>query len=66
MNIIINGEPRTIEPHTSLGDLLHLLDLKGKKLAIEVNQEIVPRSQFDNYQLCENDNVEIVHAIGGG
>ena len=66
MNITINGEHRTLESRTSLDELVQLLDLKGKRLAIEVNQEIVPRGQFDTFQLSENDSVEIVHAIGGG
>lgn len=66
MNIIINGERRPLEPGTSLDDLVQLLDLKGKRLAIEVNQEIVPRGQFEHFKLSDNDHVEIVHAIGGG
>jgi sulfur carrier protein len=66
MNITINGEPRPIESGTSLDQLVQLLDLQGKRLAIEVNQEIVPRGRFASFQLSENDNVEIVHAIGGG
>ncbi len=66
MNIIINGEHRPLEPGTSLDELVQLLDLKGKRLAIEVNQEIVPRGQFEHFKLSDNDHVEIVHAIGGG
>ena len=66
MNITLNGEQRTLESPISLDELVQLLDLKGKRLAIEVNQEIVPRGQFDTFQLSENDSVEIVHAIGGG
>jgi thiamine biosynthesis protein ThiS len=66
MNIIINGERRPLEPGTSLDELVQLLDLKGKRLAIEVNQEIVPRGQFEQFKLSDNDHVEIVHAIGGG
>ena len=66
MNITINGEQRELESRASLEDLVQLLDLKGKRLAIEVNQEIVPRSRFADFQLSEHDRVEIVHAIGGG
>ena len=61
-----SGEQRTLESPISLDELVQLLDLKGKRLAIEVNQEIVPRGQFDTFQLSENDSVEIFHAIGGG
>jgi len=66
MKVIINGEPRELESSTSIEQLVQLLDLQGKRLAIEVNQEIVPRSQFASFQLSEHDRVEIVHAIGGG
>jgi sulfur carrier protein len=66
MKIIINGELRELESGTSLENLVQLLDLQGKRLAIEVNQAIVPRSQFASFQLTEQDQVEIVHAIGGG
>jgi thiamine biosynthesis protein ThiS len=66
MKIIINGEPRDIESRTSIEQLVQLLDLQGKRLAIEVNHAIVPRSEFAIYQLSEHDQVEIVHAIGGG
>jgi sulfur carrier protein len=66
MKIIINGEPRELQSRTSLEELVQLLDLQGKRLAIEVNQAIVPRSQFASFQLSEHDQVEIVHAIGGG
>jgi thiamine biosynthesis protein ThiS len=43
-----------------------ILELQGKRLALEVNQELVPRSQFATFVLQPNDAVEIVHAIGGG
>lgn len=66
MKIIINGEARELGAQTSLEQMIQLLDLQNKRLAVEVNQAIVPRSQFASFQLSENDQVEIVHAIGGG
>ena len=66
MNIAINGEPRTLEDGLSLQQLISLLGLEHKRLAIEVNQEIVPRSEHDSYILKQDDKVEIVQAIGGG
>lgn len=66
MNITINGESRTLETETRLSQLLNMLDLGGKRIAVEVNREIVPRSEYDNYTLSESDTVEIVNAIGGG
>ena len=66
MNVTVNGEPRSLETDTSLGKLLEQLGLSGKRIAVEVNRDIVPRSDYDSYQLSENDTVEIVNAIGGG
>lgn len=66
MNIIVNGEPRSIEPETSVDDLIATLGLEGKRIAVEVNREIVPRSEYDNFKLNESDAIEIVNAIGGG
>lgn len=66
MKITVNGEIHELEARSSLESLVQLLDLKGKRLAIEVNQEIVPRAQYPGFELSERDRVEIVHAIGGG
>jgi sulfur carrier protein len=66
MNITINGESRTLNSETRLSELLEMLDLGGKRIAVEVNREIVPRSEYDNYTLSESDTIEIVNAIGGG
>ncbi|SFR82094.1 sulfur carrier protein ThiS [Marinobacter daqiaonensis] len=66
MNVFINGEPRDIPDKSSLQTLIESLGLTGKRLAVEVNEDIVPRSQHSEFRLSENDRVEIVHAIGGG
>jgi thiamine biosynthesis protein ThiS len=66
MNITVNGESRSLEPGTSLGQLVEKLGLKGKRIAVEVNRGIVPRSEYDNFRLSDNDTIEIVNAIGGG
>ena len=66
MNISINGEPRTLDDDLNLLQLIELLGLENKRLAIEVNQEIVPRSEHASYTLKQDDQVEIVQAIGGG
>ena len=65
MQIRLNGKPfETASP--SLGDLIEQLELAGRRYAIEVNEELVPRSEQAGYQLHEGDRVEIVQAIGGG
>ena len=66
MNIIVNGESRTLEANSSLEQLLEDLDLQGKRIAVEVNRNIVPRSEYASFALSDNDNIEIVNAIGGG
>ncbi|MFN3786712.1 MAG: sulfur carrier protein ThiS [Thiothrix sp.] len=66
MEILVNGTPHLIPANTSVAQLLVILGLQGKRLAVEVNQALVPRSQFDTHVLQPHDTVEIVHAIGGG
>ncbi len=66
MLITLNGEPREFAAEQSLAALVAELDLAGKRFAIEVNAEVVPRSTFAEFALHEGDRVEIVHAIGGG
>jgi sulfur carrier protein len=66
MHIVLNGSEREIPENLSAGALLQELGLAGKRLALEVNQEIVPRSSFDSHVLRAGDRVEIVQAIGGG
>lgn len=66
MEITLNGAARTIPDHTSASTLLLSLGLANKRLALEVNREIVPRSHFEQHMIKPGDTVEIVHAIGGG
>jgi len=66
MNIILNGNAREYPDKLSASELLRSLGLADKRLALEVNQEIVPRSTFDNHIINPGDRIEIVHAIGGG
>lgn len=65
MEVILNGEPYTLTQECSVDGLIDSLQLEGK-FAIELNQNIVPRSEFQNVQLQSGDKVEIVQAIGGG
>jgi len=66
MIIILNGENKQVDSNASIEQLLHDIGLSDKRLAVEVNQQIVPRSDFDKTTLQEADKVEIVQAIGGG
>ena len=66
MNILLNGESKQVPDGITATQLIEQLGLQGKRLAMEVNLEIVPRSTFDSYQFKPEDKVEIVLAIGGG
>jgi sulfur carrier protein len=64
--ITINGELRRFEPPLTCDGLLNQLELTSKRVAIERNGEIVPRSRFPEQILAEGDQLEIVVAVGGG
>ena len=64
--IILNGENKHIANSTNITQLLQSLDLVNKRLAVEINQQLIPRSDFSSHMLNEQDIVEIVQAIGGG
>ena len=66
MQLIVNGEDREFEGLTAISGLIAALGLDGRKLAIERNLEIVPRSAYDQTPLSDGDRIEIVHFIGGG
>lgn len=66
MQIQLNGEPYELPAGESVADLLARLDLTGRRLAVELNRDIVPRSAHATTELSEGDHVEVVHAIGGG
>lgn len=66
MKINVNGKPLEVDQDLSAADLIELLNLTGQRLALEVNEEIVPRSTFDTHYLQAGDRIEIIHAIGGG
>ena len=67
MNIMINGKNKHLEgENINISTLVITLNLTGKRLAIEKNGAIVPRSQFDATTLNDGDTLEIVGAVGGG
>ncbi|MFQ5533333.1 MAG: sulfur carrier protein ThiS, partial [Sphingomonadales bacterium] len=66
LEITINGETRKIEKTVSIAALLEELGLDPRKVALERNLEIVPRSVYDQIQVDQGDRLEIVHFIGGG
>ncbi len=66
MIIYVNGETREYAEKTSVADVIADMGLTGKKIAIELNKEILPFQQYNTQLLHAEDRLEIVHAIGGG
>lgn len=66
MRIQLNGEAVELPDGQSVADLLARLELAGRRVAVELNLDIVPRSQHADTLLRDGDRVEVVHAIGGG
>ena len=66
MNIQLNGQPRQLDPGSSILSLLQAEDLLQRRVAVEVNGQIIPRGRHAEHLLAEGDVVEIVHALGGG
>jgi thiamine biosynthesis protein ThiS len=66
MRLTINGETRDVPPVDTLGELIAALSLDTRKVAVERNLEIVPRSLHAETPVAEGDRIEIVHFIGGG
>ena len=66
MQIIVNGEPRSVAVGITAAQLIDMLDLGGRRLAMEINREILPRSRYAEHALRDGDRIEIVQAIGGG
>jgi thiamine biosynthesis protein ThiS len=66
LNIILNGDSRAIPDGLSVDGLLRHLGIESKKVAVERNLEIVPKSAFQATEVAEGDRLEIVAFIGGG
>ncbi|MBM3108879.1 sulfur carrier protein ThiS [Pseudomonas sp. P66] len=66
MEVEINGVAQWLPADINLAQLLVRLQLQERRLAIEYNLDVVPRSEYAELRLKQGDRVEIVHAIGGG
>jgi len=66
MKIIVNGEQTEVANGLTAHLLLEELGLTEQRLALEINEEIIPRSALSQYVLQADDRVEIIHAVGGG
>ena len=66
MDILLNGESRTVIDPCRVSDLLQAEGLGDRRVAVEINGAIVPRSAHEHHLLHAGDQIEIVHALGGG
>jgi len=66
MRVFVNGEARDISGPVSLTELLDLLSLPSERIAIELNQQVVRKKDWQDISIAEADRIEIVHFVGGG
>lgn len=66
MKVVVNGEPRTLAEGVTVRDLLAMLKLDPRYLAVELNRRVIPRAEHHRQMLQEGDQVEIVTLVGGG
>jgi sulfur carrier protein len=66
MRLLVNGEERQVEASLTVKQLLSLLGLGDTLVAVERNEEVVPRAQHQSTVLHEGDRIEVVHFVGGG
>jgi len=66
LSLLVNGEPRRVEPGCTVAALLAVLGLERSRIAVAVNRDVVPRSAFRRHRLAAGDRIEILEAVGGG
>ncbi len=66
LQITLNGEAYSVKPNTHVVELLDMLGVQGKRIAVELNEEIVPKSTHATTLIKSGDRIEVVNAIGGG
>jgi sulfur carrier protein len=66
MQIYLNGLEKQIPNGLDMAELIKLLDMENERIAVEVNEELVPRSTFNDHVINDQDRIEIIRAVGGG
>ena len=66
MTVQLNGDVRECQEGITIAGLVEELGLANKRIAVEVNRDIIPRDEYTNCRLKQSDEVEIVHFVGGG
>ena len=66
ITVIVNGESRAVPTGSTAGDLVAALGFAGRPLAVEINEEVVPRARLADCRLVAGDRLELVTLVGGG
>ncbi|MFN8545968.1 MAG: sulfur carrier protein ThiS [Candidatus Binatia bacterium] len=66
MQVIVNDDPRSLPDGTTVADLVASLGLGPRRIAVEVNLQVVPRATYATTPLSDGDRVEVIHFVGGG
>ena len=66
VKLTINGEERDVQASNTLTELVEELEIKAPNIAVALNHQVVPKSQYPTTSIQEGDVIEIVHAVGGG
>ena len=66
LTLFVNGNPQTLTPPCTVADLLETLDIRGRRVAVAVNRDVVFRSRYKESELADGDRIEILEAVGGG
>jgi sulfur carrier protein len=66
LDLLVNGESRAVPAGCTVASLVELLGLAGRRVAVAINRDVVPRSAFESRRLASGDRIEILEAVGGG
>lgn len=66
MQIVLNGQTTQVVDQCSITEMLETLTLQNQRVAVEVNQEVIPRAEHNSFVLSSGDQVEVIQAVGGG
>jgi thiamine biosynthesis protein ThiS len=66
LTLFVNGDPQTLAPPCTVANLLAVLAMSGRRVAVAVNRDVVVRSRYQEVELADGDRIEILEAVGGG
>jgi thiamine biosynthesis protein ThiS len=66
VQVTVNDEPRMLPDGATVADLVTVLDLGPRRIAVEVNHAVVPRAEYTHTRLHDGDAIEVIHFVGGG